>query len=242
MEAARIGSTLEQLAEFLATRDYGEVEVLVVIADSPDGTRILAAAKADLFSHFRIIDAGPRVGKGRDVRLGIYEAQGDYKVFMDADLATPLPHLDQVVSLAGNGTKVGIAVRQLGSVNKGLVRRFISNFGNVLAQVILLPGIKDTQCGFKFFEDKAAEELFGRMSIMGWGFDLEILALARKLGYAVAIIPAPDWTDPKASDEGFVGDSAMGAAIQVFRDLLRVRWNLIRGRYARITYIHRAIY
>lgn len=242
MEAARIGDTLERLASFLKSRDYGEVEVVVVVAESPDGTLKLAAEKAALFQQFRLIDAGPRVGKGRDVRLGIFEAKGACRVFMDADLATPLIHLDEVVKLAGEGIRVGIAERNLGSINKGLVRKFISNAGNILAQLVLLPGLKDTQCGFKFFEAKAALEIFARMSIVGWGFDLEVLALARKLGYGVAIIKVPDWTDPKASDEGFVGDSAMGAAVQVFRDLFKVRWNMIRGRYERKSYLHRAIY
>jgi dolichyl-phosphate beta-glucosyltransferase len=242
MEAARIGDTLERLAAFLATREYGEVEVLVVVADSPDGTSRLAAEKAGLFKQLRVIDAGPKVGKGRDVRLGIFESRGTCRVFMDADLATPLIHLDDVVTLTAQGAKVGIAVRNLSSIHKELVRIFVSMVGNVLAQVILLPGLKDTQCGFKFFEAKAAEEIFGRMTIMGWGFDLEVLALSRKLGYDIAIIKAPDWTDPKSSDEGFVGDSAMGAALQVFRDLFTVRWNLIRGRYNSKTYLHHSIY
>lgn len=242
MEAARIGDTLERLAAFLGTRDYGEVEVVVVIADSPDGTSRLAAEKAGLFKHFRIIDSGPKVGKGRDVRVGIFEAKGAYRIFMDADLATPLVHLDDVVRLAGEGVKVGIAVRNLNSIHKEFVRKFVSTVGNILAQIILLPGLKDTQCGFKFFEAKAAEEIFGRMTILGWGFDLEVLALARRLGYGIAIIKAPDWSDPKASDEGFVGDSAIGAAMQVFRDLITVRWNMLRGRYGRKTYLHRAIY
>jgi dolichyl-phosphate beta-glucosyltransferase len=242
MEAARIGDTLERLAAFLGTRDYGEVEVLLVIADSPDGTRLISAEKANLFKNFRIIDAGPKVGKGYQVRLGMFEAQGDYRVFLDADLATPLVHLDDVVRLAGAGAKVGIAVRNLSSVHSELFRKFTTTIGNVLIQVILLPGLKDTQCGFKFFEAKAAEEIFGRMMIVGWGFDMEVLSLARKLGYSVAVFNAPDWTDPKASHEGLVGDSAIGVSLQVLRDLLKVRWNMIRGRYEHISYLHRAIY
>lgn len=242
MEAVRIGDTLERLAAHLGTRDYGEVEILVVIADSPDGTRALALEKARLFKRFRVIDAGPKVGKGRDVRLGIFEATGAYRVFMDADLATPLIHLDEVVRLASEGAKVGIAVRNLNSIHSEFIRKFISTMGNILAQIILLPGIKDTQCGFKFFEARAAEEIFGRVTILGWGFDLEALALARRMGYDIAVIKTPDWIDPKASGEGFVGDSAASAAVQVLRDLLTVRWNLIRGRYSRKTYFHPNIY
>jgi len=242
MEAARIGDTLERLATFLATRQYGEVEVLLVIADSPDGTGHIACQKVSLFKHIRIIDAGPKVGKGYQVRLGMFEAQGACRVFLDADLATPLIHLDDVVSLAAEGVKVGIAVRSLSSVHSELLRKFTTTIGNILIQVILLPGLKDTQCGFKFFEAKAAEEIFGRMTIVGWGFDMEVLALARRLGYGIATFKAPDWTDPKASHEGLVGDAAIGVALQVLRDLFKVRWNILRGRYGRKSYMHHAIY
>src|SRR4051812_27326529 len=96
MEAAGISDDLEKLAAFLNTRDYGVVEVLVVVPDSPDGTAKIAASKAGRFKHFRVINAGPRAGKGRDVRLGMFESKGRYRVFMDADLATPLNHLDDV--------------------------------------------------------------------------------------------------------------------------------------------------
>lgn len=242
MEAKGIAGTLDQLAAFLATRQFGEVEVVVVVADSPDGTAKIAESKAGLFKHFRVVHAGPRAGKGRDVRLGMFEAKGAYRIFMDADLATPLEHLDDVKRLIDQNVKVGIAVRDLIKIHKGLMRKAITGVGNILAQVILLPGIKDTQCGFKFFEAGAAEEIFSRMTIMGWGFDLEILAVARKLGYKIAIIEAPDWRDPKAADAGLVGDSAAVAAIKVFTDLLRVRWNLIRGLYRKPSYIHKTMY
>ena len=93
-EANRLGSTLEQLSRFLTENGLGTVEVLVVAADSPDGTVDVARSKAGLFKNFRVIEAGPRAGKGRDVRLAMMEAKGEYKLFMDADLATPLHHLN----------------------------------------------------------------------------------------------------------------------------------------------------
>src|SRR5689334_9235548 len=81
MEGQGIADALDQLAKFLDSRDYGQVEVVVVVADSPDGTAKIAESKAKLFKHFRLVHAGPRAGKGRDVRLGIYEARGRYKLF-----------------------------------------------------------------------------------------------------------------------------------------------------------------
>jgi dolichyl-phosphate beta-glucosyltransferase len=240
MEAQGIAQTLDRLAAFLETHEYGEVEVLVVVADSPDGTARIAESKSSLFQSFRVIHAGPRAGKGRDVRLGMFEAEGRYRLFMDADLATPLEHLDEVQQLINGGAEVGIAVRNLVKIHSGLMRKCITKVGNILAQIILLPGFKDTQCGFKFFEAKAVEEIFSRMTILGWGFDLEILAVARKLGYEVDVIETPDWKDPKVASVGLVGDSAAQAALQVFRDLIRVRWNLMRGLYRNPVYLHEA--
>ncbi len=127
-------------------------------------------------------------------------------------------------------------------IHKGFLRKTITGVGNLLAQIILLPGLKDTQCGFKFFEAQAAEEIFSRMTILGWGFDLEVLAVARKLGYQIGIIEAPDWKDPKAAGSGLVGDSPASAAIKVFSDLLKVRWNITRGLYRKPQYVHKAIY
>jgi dolichyl-phosphate beta-glucosyltransferase len=242
MEAAGIAGSLERLADFLKTRDYGQVEVLVVVADSPDGTAKIAESKAKLFQHFRVVHAGPRAGKGRDVRIGIFEARGRYRLFMDADLATPLEHLDDVKRLMDSGAKVGIAVRDLLKIHKGLLRKFMSSFGNVVAQVVLLPGIKDTQCGFKVFEAEAAEAIFSRMTMLGWSFDAEVLKIARLLGYKIVTIEAPDWKDPKAAGMGLVGDSPLSAAVKTFRDLFIVRWNVITGRYRKPIYHHKAIY
>ena len=224
MEAGGIADALDRLAAFLKTRNYGAVEVLVVVADSPDGTAKIAEHKAKLFQHFRVIHAGPRVGKGRDVRLGIFEAVGRYRVFMDA------------------GGHVGIAVRDLIQIHKGFLRKFMSSFGNIVAQVVLLPGIKDTQCGFKVFEAEAAEAIFARQTMLGWSFDAEVLKIARLLGYKITTFEAPDWKDPKAEGMGLVGDSPLGAAIRTFRDLFIVRWNVITGRYRKPNYAHKAIY
>jgi dolichyl-phosphate beta-glucosyltransferase len=238
MEAQGIARTLDRLAAFLDSHDYGEVEVLIVVANSPDGTARIAESKSGLFQNFRVIHAGPRAGKGRDVRLGMFEAEGHYRLFMDADLATPLEHLEEVKQLIQGGAEVGIAVRNLVKIHNGFMRKCITKVGNILAQAILLPGFKDTQCGFKFFEAKAVEEIFGRMTILGWGFDLEILAVARKLGYEVGVIETPDWKDPKVAGVGLVGDSAARAALHVFKDLIRIRWNLMRGLYRNPVYFH----
>jgi dolichyl-phosphate beta-glucosyltransferase len=230
-EAALITPTLKTLARWLNDHDYGKIEVVVVVADSPDGTADLVRAQADLFEHFQLIEPGPRVGKGRDVRAGMLHANGRYRLFMDADLATPLKHLDDVAKLMESHADVGIAVRDLARIHPGLKRRMVSEFGNLLAQIVLLPGIRDTQCGFKVFRADVAETVFRRLTILGWGFDLEVLAIARKLGFKIQTFGAPDWTDPKAHVEGLSNDSVIDAALQTFGDLIRVRLNLWTGVY-----------
>jgi dolichyl-phosphate beta-glucosyltransferase len=242
MEAGGIADDLERLHKFLQTRDYGKVEVLVVVPESPDGTAKIAESKAKLFEQFRVVHAGPRVGKGRDVRVGIFEARGKYRVFMDADLATPLEHLDDVQTAIKNGAQVVIAVRNLWSIHKDLLRKIMSKGGNVFIQTIILPGIKDTQCGFKAFEAEAAEDIFSRQTMLGWSFDAEILKIARLRRYKIMSFEAPDWHDPKKANMGLVGDSPAKAAIQTLLDTVKIRLNVWAGIYRKPTYVHKHIY
>jgi dolichyl-phosphate beta-glucosyltransferase len=242
MEASGIAGDLEKLAAFLDTRDYGEVEVMLVIPDSPDGTAKIAESKSGLFRHFRVVHAGPRVGKGRDVRLGMYEAAGRYRMFMDADLATPLKHLDELHAAIQRGDKIIVAVRNLWSIHKGLLRKAMSKFGNLFIQVLLLPGIKDTQCGFKAFEASVAEDIFSRQTMLGWSFDAEVLKIGRLRHYKITTIESPDWKDPKAAGMGLVGDSALHAAIQTLLDTVKIRLNVWSGVYRKPSYSHKKIY
>ena len=242
MEAPRIADALAELAAFLDTRDFGNVEVLVVTAESPDGTANIARSKAKLFKNFRLIEAGPRVGKGRDVRLGVYEARGRYKLFMDADLATPLAHLDDVKAFMDRGGKVGIAVRDLFSIHKSILRKVMSKSANIAAQLLVVPGIKDTQCGFKVFESATADDIFSRMTMLQWSFDMEILAIARQLDYRIEFIETPDWKDPKEKGAGLVGDSLLKIAFNGFLDPFKIRLNIWLGRYTQPTYVHKRIY
>jgi dolichyl-phosphate beta-glucosyltransferase len=237
-EADKIGDTLEQLAAFLATRDYGNVEVLVVTADAPDGTADIAQGKANLFKNFHQVRPGPRVGKGRDVRLGMLEALGSRRVFMDADLSTPLKHLDDVQRLMDEGHDVVIAVRDLIQIHKGFLRRFISKGGNLFIELLILPGIKDTQCGFKAFSAEAAGAIFSRQTMLGWSFDAEILLIARKLGYKIATFNAPDWHDTKLPGAGLTGDSPLKSAIKTLLDVVAIRWKAWTGVYKHPFFYH----
>ncbi|HEX3082058.1 MAG TPA: glycosyltransferase [Candidatus Saccharimonadia bacterium] len=237
-EAARIVATLKTLAGFLDSRSYGIVEVVIVVADSPDGTAQLATAQKHLFKHFKLVEPGIRVGKGRDVRAGMFEASGRYKLFMDADLATPLTHLDDVHAFMRQDGQVAIAVRDLFVVHKSLVRKLMSKAANLAAQILATPGIKDTQCGFKVFEAGVADALFSRMTMLQWSFDMELLAIARQLGYKIQTIEVPDWSDPKEHDDGLAGDSIIKVALTGFLDPFSIRMGIWTGRYRHAHYRH----
>jgi len=222
-EAPRIVSSLRALAAHFAARPSLRVEVVVVVADADDGTLQLARLCAPWFEELRVIDAGPRAGKGRDVRMGLLAARGRYRMFMDTDLATPLHHLDSLAAYMAANAALVIGVRDLWRTHTSLRRRLVAAGGNVLIRTLLLPGLRDTQCGFKLFRSDVCEVVFRDASIDGWGFDLEVLAAARRLGYAIDTLPIDDWSDPKPVVLGLGADPVGRAARQVLRDLLRLR-------------------
>lgn len=226
-EAARIQSTLEQLAAFLKKQRYRDVEVLVVSAIGKDKTAELALAKAHLFTSFKVVAAGPRAGKGRDVRTGMMEAKGQFKLFMDADLATPLHHVQRIYDRLEQNPDIIIGVRDLRSSHQGR-RKWLSKLGNWIIRVTLLPGITDSQCGFKLFRHDVADELFGRQRILGWGFDMELLAIGRQRGYRINVIAIPDWHDQP--DGTFQNDVNL-AALQTLGELFIIIWRCWTGAY-----------
>lgn len=233
-EAFRIEDTISQIAKYINSKKIS-AELIVVDAQSPDGTAEVAKKSAHLFKHFKLIDAGPKPPKkaikGKQVQMGMLAAQGEYIVFMDADLATPLKYLDDVLDLAKKDKPIGICVRNLQKSHTGL-RKLISGSANFLVQMLILPGIKDTQCGFKAFNKKSAKAIFAKQTVMGWGFDMEVLAIARQMGYQIETIDVPDWQDikegSKVSSSKF---SAAKAALQTFPDLIKIKWGLTTGKY-----------
>lgn len=231
-EAGRIESTLNELAKYIKSEKLN-AEVLIVDAESPDGTAKKAEAYKSKFDKLKIIDAGPKPKgkfiKGRQVKLGMLEAKGEFVLFMDADLATPLKYIKDALNELKSGKQVAICVRDLQKSHKGL-RKLVSGVGNLLVQMVLLPGIRDTQCGFKAFSKQATMAVFPVQTIDGWGFDMEILAIVRKRGYSIGLIDVPDWKDIKEGSK-ISGSSPIKASIQTFGDLIRIRWGFLRGRY-----------
>ena len=231
-EQGRIGPTLDQLHKY-ASKEKLNIEVLVVDASSPDDTIKEVNAHSKVFNKIKVIDVGPKPKgkfiKGLQVKKGVLEANGQYIIFMDADLATPLKYIKEAVSLMQSGSQLAICVRDLQKSHKG-IRKLISGAGNMLVQMVLLPGIADTQCGFKGFTKESAQSIFPLQTIDSWGFDMEVLAIARKKGYTIGIIDVPDWHDIKQGSK-ISGTSPIKASIQTFGDLAKIRWQLIRGKY-----------
>ncbi len=228
-EEKTIGSTLEKLAHHIKNSHYPTTEVIVAIGKSTDRTYEIVREKSRLFDHFLIINDIMPHTKGNNVQTAMLAARGTYSIYMDADLATPLHHIDETLKLLERNEVVN-AQRGITNIHKGH-RKFISIFGNMLVRAILLPGFKDTQCGFKGFRSNVAKQLFSKQKIESWGFDMEILALAKAMRYRIAHLPIHDWRDMEGGTLNAGPTKAFKAAFHTFLDLLRIRLNLFIGAY-----------
>lgn len=227
-EAPFIGATLDAVYAFLDERAWlPTTELVIVTADSADGTPAITREALRRFPHARHLEPGAKVGKGRDVRLGMLAATGEIVMFMDADLATPLGHLDAGVQAIEDGDDVVIGARDLDRIHGEWTRSLTSRWANALIQAVLLPGLHDTQCGFKLFRGDIVRELFEPLVTTGWGFDLEVLARARRGGYAIRELAVPDWFDPKG-DNGLAGEVQWWARLRTLRDLANITARLGR--------------
>jgi len=186
---------------------------------------------ASEIEHLKILDREVNRGKGFTVKEGMLAAIGRIRLFCDADNSTDIAHFDKMIPLFKEGYDIVIASRHSKdfagahqAVSQARYKRIIGQVGNRIIQSVAVPGIWDTQCGFKAFRDYAAEKIFSVSVIEGWGFDIETLALARALPYKVAIIPAY-WINKPGSHVG------ISSYVEVLLDTVRVRRGLSRGEY-----------
>lgn len=237
-ESANIRQSLARVFEFLDTKDYS-FEVILVDDGSVDKTVGIVHEFFGERSEFKLIK-NPHKGKGFAVRTGILAAKGEYVLFSDADLATPIEELDRLLMwLRDHEFEVAIASREgFGAkrVDEPYYRHIMGRGFNFLVQLLVLPGIEDSQCGFKMFTREAAQEIFSRLHIYGervqkinraylGAFDVEVLFLARKLGYKVKEVPVT-WRYVKTPRLDPLCDS-----LRMFWDVVRVRVNDLRGVY-----------
>lgn len=206
-------------------------EVVIVLDGPTDGKtpEIVKEEIEDKKENFRIIDRKENRGKGYSVREGLLAAEGQIRIFTDMDGATPINMFDRFIPKFKEGADIVIGSRDLSDsqikIHQPKWKEFLGDFGNILIQVGAgLYGIKDTQCGFKAFTENVVKDVVPRATIERWGIDFELLMMGKKLGYKIAEAPV-EWLDR--------GDSLVGISgyISTFRDLARVRWNLIKGVY-----------
>lgn len=192
-EEQRLGDTLAEIAGYLE-RTGRKAEVIVVDDGSTDDTIALANGWSDRLP-IKIISSERNFGKGHAVRLGMLAATGERRLFTDADGSTPIEELDSLDQALDELGGEGVAIASIALPGSNVlspqskVRSFAGRLGNWLIQIMALPGIKDSQRGFKLFSASAAEAAFAPAELDGWAFDVEALVLARHAGYAVVEIP-----------------------------------------------------
>ncbi len=236
-EAARIDSTSESIVSWLATQPY-DAELIIVNDGSTDDTLALARRPQERHPEVRVIDI-PHAGKAAAVRKGVAASTNDLILFTDADLATPIEFVDQFREAidAGHdvviGSREGVGAKRIG---EPAMRHFMGRVFNGLVRLMLLPGIQDTQCGFKMFTREAAVDLFGASRLYAddnaqtsgarvTAFDVELLLIARRRSYGLKIIPVT-WTFGENSKVNPISDT-----LNNLSDVLKVKVNDIRGLY-----------
>lgn len=225
-EEKRLAATLEQVTSFIKAQNYSS-EVLIIENGSQDATYQIAKDFAATNPSF-VVEHTDRRGKGLAVRQGMLSARGQFRMMLDADLSMPIEQVGRIMPLMQQGTDIVIASREApGAVryNEPLYRHLGGRAINQMIRVLALPGLQDTQCGFKCFKASVAEELFPKQTLEGWSFDIEVLYMARRRGYSIVELPIP-WYYSKQSHIHPLPDT-----IRMFFDILRIRSNAARGIY-----------
>ncbi len=229
-EEKRIGKTLSAVYDYLIKQPF-TWELLIVLDGVTDRTLDVVEDFARDKDYIRWIDRKENRGKGFTIRQGMLAARGDIRLFTDADNSTDMSHFDQMKPLFNKGASVVICSRDgkdaqgaTQAIPQPFLKRVLGNLGNLFVQMVAVPGIWDTQCGFKAFRAAAAEKIFTISRIERWGFDMEALALARRFGYKIEIVGA-NWVDEPNTHV---------TKLDYFRSMaeaVKVRWYLITGGY-----------
>jgi dolichyl-phosphate beta-glucosyltransferase len=227
-EESRIAATIRDIVGFCRDRP-GSFEVILVDDGSRDGTISVAWTLLKEFPEVRLIRLAANHGKGYAVRTGVVNALGRNVLFADADGATPIAEIERLEAALASGADVALGSRALAAegtqVKAKLYRHVIGRTFHKLVEWLADAGVKDTQCGFKLFRFSVAQDLFSRMRMNGFSFDVEVLVMARRRGYQVAEIPV-NWTHQPGSKVHLIGDS-----LEMAFDLFRIRANWLRGDY-----------
>ncbi len=226
-EVSRLPETLIDVDAKLSKVKYS-YEILVVNDGSTDGTAETVKRFSRIVKNLRLVDNEKNKGKGGVVKQGMLEAIGDYRLFMDADNSTTVDQFENMIPYFQEGYDVVIGSRDVKGAElhpaQPFYKRILGNAGNLFIQALLLPGIWDTQCGFKCFTRDAAEKVFQFQKINGWGFDVEILTLSKELGFRIKEIPVVWVNDLRSKVK-------LSAYIKVLIETMKVRLWLWQDAY-----------
>lgn len=251
-ESQRLPLTLVDMDKRLAGVKY-TYEILVVNDGSTDNTAEIVRKMEPAVRNMKLIDNRVNQGKGGVVKQGMLLAKGEYRIFTDADNSVSIDHFDKMVpylSASGRFGKEGEVYPHAKNFDVGgydvvigsravkgstleppqpFYRQLLGKVGNLQIQILNVPGIWDTQCGFKAFSESAAEKIFSVSKISGWGFDIETLALARHFGYKIKEIPVHWVNDAKSHVK-------LSAYLKTFVENVKIRWWIITGAYELISH------
>lgn len=225
-----IKSTIESVFNYLKTKGI-EHEIIVVTDGPGDRTKEIVHSMISSIPTLKHLDMPQNMGKGFAVREGMFKAVGEYRLFTDADNATSIDHMEKMMPYFNRGYEVVIgSIAVPGNTVEGgsepQWRRVAGKLGNLYIQLLAVPGIKDTQRGFKILTAKAAVDIFSRTTINRWGFDIELLALARKFGYKIKEVPIHWKNDPNTGSH-----PTLKSYFEVLMETWKIRQNLWTGRY-----------
>src|SRR3984957_10322398 len=236
-ESARIGGALQAVVACIRQRGWN-AEVVVVNDGSHDDTAEIVHAFAQNAPEVRMLHNPGNRGKGYSVRNGILHSLGEIVMFTDADLSAPIEEADGLFAAIAGGADIAIGSRWLErtrqSIRQPLYRQFFGRCFNVVTHAVMGLPYADTQCGFKAFTRAAAQTVFQLQTIERWGFDPEILFIARKRGYRVVEVPV-SWAHDDRTRISYLRDGT-----RMLQDIAIVRWNALRGHYNKpVETIHR---
>lgn len=227
-ESARIEATLERVMNCVTTQQW-DAEVLIVDDGSKDDTAAIVQRWMDLYPRLHLIQNPGNRGKGYSVRNGLLQSAGDVVMFTDADLSAPMEEANRLIAAINAGADVAIGSRwldrEMQTHHQPLYRQFFGRCFNAITRGVMGLPFKDTQCGFKAFRRDAAQVIFRLQRIERWGFDPEILFIARKLKYTIEEVPVT-WGHDERSRMSYLKDG-----MKMLEEMGVIRWNSLAGRY-----------